>query len=454
MGYIKRNLEKKLTHWQQKSSQVPLCIFGPRRVGKTTLCLNWIKESYTHYGHLDFEKDSQFKHIFSQLNTDIIIDKLEQCLHISLKDNNTIIFLDHIDLFPRAIVAVHLLSKHNLNCSIMMTGNKQYYGFKKVYFEQFKKLYCGPISFAEFLTYSQAENEDKRINLESFSLKAPPSESQHHYLMTAFNIYLSLGGLPSVIKNHCENNKFHKLIENNPGYKAFYFSKKKTATIPIQDQHNAYFNLYQNELKNQSGSQVQFNHDNQILKSLTSIIGKKTIKKQLNPKTPQNVDNSLNNLESIHFLTGIQGVSQIDNTKSFSSYKRYYLPDLSLLHSLYAKQRASYNRSSPNKEQYQLLLKQFIFQELMLLSPKSQLSFWFRDKKSSKAYIPFISNKSIAIYMSNNSNKPFYPSLRLFKLENNKNKTIVIADHTIKSTKQSIVIPPYLISKINSLIDG
>ena len=58
MGYIKRDLEKKLTRWKQEREVIPLCIFGPRRVGKTTLCLNWIKQSYTHFAHLDFEKDN------------------------------------------------------------------------------------------------------------------------------------------------------------------------------------------------------------------------------------------------------------------------------------------------------------------------------------------------------------------------------------------------------------
>ena len=268
--------------------------------------------------------------------------------------------------------------------------------------------------------------------------------------MTAFNTYLSLGGLPSVIKNHCENNKFHKLIENNPGYKSFYFSKK-TATIPIQDQHNAYYNLYRDELKKQASSQIQFDHDAQIIKSLPGIIGQKTSKKKLNPKNPQHVDNSLKNIESIHFLTGIRGISNADHTKSISSYKRYYFPDLSLLHSLYTTQLASYNRTAPTAEQYQLLLKQFIFQELLSLSPNSQVNFWFRDKKSSQAYIPFINNDNTAIYLSNTL-KPSYPSLRLFKQENSKNNAIVIANHPLKTIKQGIILPPYLISKINSLI--
>lgn len=103
---MKRLMENQLTRWLQKPRKKPLVIRGARQVGKSTLVQNFTRSQGLKLAEINLEKHANLNSIFGTNDLDIIIPELELLARTSLRQENTLLFLDEIQSTPYAIAAL------------------------------------------------------------------------------------------------------------------------------------------------------------------------------------------------------------------------------------------------------------------------------------------------------------------------------------------------------------
>ena len=115
MANFKRKIDITLIEWAKNEHKKPLIIEGARQVGKTTSILNF---SSTFYGEdrtydLDFVKTPKLCRLFER---DIDLDVFKQYLDFMYPSKRAtkyprLVFMDEIQVCPRAITALKYLSQ-------------------------------------------------------------------------------------------------------------------------------------------------------------------------------------------------------------------------------------------------------------------------------------------------------------------------------------------------------
>lgn len=213
---MNRKIEQELLNWKQ-NSKTPLMLIGARQTGKTFIIEKFCKENYKNYLYINLEKEQNIKEIFEEtINPEEIIEKIEIIKNINIDINNTIIFLDEIQVSEDAITSLKYFCESEINYKIICAGSLL--GVKINRFSKsfpvgkviIKNLY--PMDFEEFLTALDETKLIEEIKSHYKSNKAM-SNSIHEKAINLYKHYLILGGMPAIINNYLENNK--KITETN-----------------------------------------------------------------------------------------------------------------------------------------------------------------------------------------------------------------------------------------------
>ena len=110
---FKRKIYSKLLDWKELSSgETAVMLEGARRIGKSTLALEFAKNEYEDYILLDFAKENNdIKNIFLENLSDL--DAFFRNLFLlkgkKLKEKKSVIIFDEVQLFPQARQAIKYL---------------------------------------------------------------------------------------------------------------------------------------------------------------------------------------------------------------------------------------------------------------------------------------------------------------------------------------------------------
>ena len=200
---MNRKIEQELLNWKQ-NSKTPLMLIGARQTGKTFIIEKFCKENYKNYLYINLEKEQNIKEIFEEtINPEEIIEKIEIIKNINIDINNTIIFLDEIQVSEDAITSLKYFCESEINYKIICAGSLL--GVKINRFSKsfpvgkviIKNLY--PMDFEEFLTALDETKLIEEIKSHYKSNKAM-SNSIHekainlykHYLILYIDIFLCM----------------------------------------------------------------------------------------------------------------------------------------------------------------------------------------------------------------------------------------------------------------------
>ncbi len=200
---FKRKVYDKLLEWKQLSAGTSaVLIEGARRIGKSTIAVEFAKQEYDDYMILDFAKESKdIKNNFIENMDDL--DTFFRNLFLlkgrSLKGKGVLIF-DEVQLFPIARQAIKYLVADG-RYDYIETGSL--ISIKKnvqdilIPSEEYKiKMY--PMDFEEFLW---AINDDVTFDVmkHSFENRKPLGNAIHRKIMKTFRTYMVVGGMPQAI---------------------------------------------------------------------------------------------------------------------------------------------------------------------------------------------------------------------------------------------------------------
>ena len=203
-----RKIEEELNKWLQ-DFKMPLMLIGARQTGKTYILEEFCKKNFNNYIYINLDKEDSICNIFeSTINPETIIEKLEIIKNINFNPEDTIIFLDEIQVSERAITSLKYFCEsakpYKIVCAGSLLGVKinRFHSSFPVGKVVIKYLY--PMDFEEYL---MALGEDKLIAeiQKHYETNEPLMSPIHDLALELFKKYLTLGGMPALINNFIAN---------------------------------------------------------------------------------------------------------------------------------------------------------------------------------------------------------------------------------------------------------
>lgn len=208
---MEREIYKNLLDWKKTKIKMPYMLVGARQTGKTYILTEFCKKEFKENVYINLDKMEKIAQIFEKtLIPEEIIENIEAMLNIEINIEETIIFLDEIQVSERAISSLKYFCESEKEYKIVCAGSllgvkinifKSSFPVDKVWID-----YLYPMNFSEFL---RACEENKLLELieKSYNNMTPMLEPTHEKALKLFNEYLCIGGMPTVILNYIENNK-------------------------------------------------------------------------------------------------------------------------------------------------------------------------------------------------------------------------------------------------------
>ncbi len=209
---MKRFIDQELLKWKHRKRRKPLIVRGARQVGKTHSIRSFGESHYDTFLLADLERNPELHRVFSgKLDARQIIADLEILLGEQIQPGKTLLFIDEIQAFPRAITALRYLYEEIPDLHVIAAGSLLEFAMKDISFPvgriQFLQLY--PLCFVEYLL-ANGNNEAAGILLE------PPralSESVHAFLCEELKRYFFIGGMPESVLSYVESGSMQEAFE-------------------------------------------------------------------------------------------------------------------------------------------------------------------------------------------------------------------------------------------------
>ena len=118
-----RTIEEELKKWSC-DYKMPLMLVGARQTGKTYILDNFCKNNFNNYIYINLDKEENIGEIFeSTINPDTIIEKIEIIKNVVINPEDTIIFLDEIQVSERAITSLKYFCESEKPYKIVCAGS-------------------------------------------------------------------------------------------------------------------------------------------------------------------------------------------------------------------------------------------------------------------------------------------------------------------------------------------
>ena len=221
---MERNFLKTLIDWKNNNVLVPLMVVGARQIGKTYIIDKFCKENFQRYIYINLEQKKEIFNLFEEsIDPKDLIPRIELELNTVIDIENTVIFIDEIQVSERAITSLKYFCESNEKFKIIVAGSLL--GVKLNRFNSSFPVgkvdikYMFPMTFDEFLLAIDRKNLLLEIE-KHYNSMTPISETIHKLALKYYRDYLCIGGMPVAILEYIKNE-----------YNVVHFNKEITKTI-------------------------------------------------------------------------------------------------------------------------------------------------------------------------------------------------------------------------------
>ena len=212
MELLKRKIDNYLLNWKSTSKRKPLVVKGARQVGKTESIRAFGKANYKSVIEINFVLQKKFRAIFDDgYEVDTIIRNIS-LLEPSWKfiPHETLLFFDELQKCPDCATSLKSFcedGRYDVICSGSLMG---------IYYEEIESNAVGfkedyemhSMDFEEFL-WAKGYREEQVENLYQHMLTLQPfSKIELDTMTDVFRDYMTLGGMPEVVKMYIDNGHF------------------------------------------------------------------------------------------------------------------------------------------------------------------------------------------------------------------------------------------------------
>ena len=196
-----RNVISELRKWAGKKSRKPLILRGARQVGKTTL-VNEFAKDFEIYLHLNLERAADLALFKKGMDIHELVTAIYLLNNKPKKEVKTLLFIDEIQNSPEAVALLRYFYEEIAGIHVIAAGSLlESLINKKISFPVGRVEYLAlrPCSFNEFLG-AMGETELKEVHS-----KAAIPEVLHEKILSLFNTYTLIGGMPEVVADYAQN---------------------------------------------------------------------------------------------------------------------------------------------------------------------------------------------------------------------------------------------------------
>lgn len=215
MNVFKRKIYSKMLDWklQTKGSRA-LLIEGPRRVGKSTISLEFAKNEYEDFLLIDFTKASKdIIDLFENFHDiQLFFLSLQALTGKSLPPRRSVIIFDEIQFCPKARQAIkHLVADGRydyIETGSLISIRKN---TKDILIpSEERRLEMNPMDFEEFLWAMDKKAMYDTIRI-SYDNAISPGDAVVRSIMREFRLYMLVGGMPQSVSKYVEGADFSEI---------------------------------------------------------------------------------------------------------------------------------------------------------------------------------------------------------------------------------------------------
>lgn len=212
MELLKRKIDAFLLEWKQNPNRMPLIVKGARQIGKTASISAFASENYPNVITVNFVLQKKFKKLFDDgYEVDAILRNLS-LLEPSLTfvPGQTLLFFDEIQDCPACATSLKSFKidgRYDVICSGSLMGiNYKEIESNSVGYKEDYEMHS--MDFEEFLWakgYTPAQIETFYTRMKQVE---PLSKIEMEVLLEAFRDYMTIGGMPAVVRSYVTNKNF------------------------------------------------------------------------------------------------------------------------------------------------------------------------------------------------------------------------------------------------------
>lgn len=193
-----RKIETYLEKWRKRENRKPLVLRGARQVGKSTV-VRRVGEKYSSFLEINLEKPAD--RFFFENHTDVhkLVETLFFDRNIEIIPGDTLLFVDEIQESPEAIQMLRYLYEEKNEIHVIAAGSLLEFAIKKVPsfpVGRVEQVVMHPFDFEEFLVAIGEHQAVKYLNT------IPLPDLAYHKLEKLFHRYMTIGGMPKIIKQY------------------------------------------------------------------------------------------------------------------------------------------------------------------------------------------------------------------------------------------------------------
>ncbi len=207
---FKRKIYNKMLKWKEESDgRTALLIEGQRRVGKSTIVEEFVKNEYESYLIVDFYRASEStKKLFNDLSDlDYIFMQLQLTYKTSLKRRASCIVFDEVQLCPKARSAIKALVEDGrfdyIETGSLISIRKNVRDI--LIPSEERRLVMYPMDWEEF-RWALGDEVTVDMVREFYEKRKPLGDAVHRKILRDFRLYMAVGGMPQAVNAYIETN--------------------------------------------------------------------------------------------------------------------------------------------------------------------------------------------------------------------------------------------------------
>ncbi|MBQ9467227.1 MAG: ATP-binding protein [Muribaculaceae bacterium] len=207
---FRRKLYDRMLRWkQERYGGTALLIQGARRVGKSTLAVEFAKREYESFILIDFiEAPVDVRRLFEDISDlDKLFFELQYHYQVTLKPRQSVIIFDEVQNCPLARQAIRkLVSDHRydyIETDSLISIKKNIKDIRIPSEETRLTLY--PLDYEEF-RWALGDTVTVELLRDAFNNKRPLGDGVTRKALRDFRLYMLVGGMPQAVKGYLETN--------------------------------------------------------------------------------------------------------------------------------------------------------------------------------------------------------------------------------------------------------
>ncbi len=209
MSFFPRFIHNQLSAWHSYPDRKPLLLRGARQVGKSHAVRAWCQQANLKLLEMNFEEVPRLATVFDHdLDVLRIARELASYFGETITSPSTVLFLDEIQVAPKAITALRYFYEKSPETTVVAAGSLVEFALEGLGLPvgRVHSSFVYPLTFVEFLR--AIGKNGLALAIEEFDVQTPMPLPQliHSELLLQLKTFFRVGGMPKAVVSFSESN--------------------------------------------------------------------------------------------------------------------------------------------------------------------------------------------------------------------------------------------------------